>query len=275
MMAVRRRVYTGTRRAAGMLGVEGLWLRAATRYVWERPAIDPGPGKVLFQVVGRPRTGTTLLANLINVHPDAYCMSEPYRFFFGRGCWMADDECVAQHPNRFVSRNMRTRSETRVGVKETFFTANQALGWRNQRFFDEMKRLGAVTVVIQRDPRDTYASARESARRGDPTVPDIFTDSWKTFVEWAAKHADVAVTYEALVLEPEKTMAKVLDALGLASEGYRPSPEPMIGGGDRGALAGRSIDGSSVGSYRTRVSREAVMAIEQRCQDEMRALGYL
>jgi hypothetical protein len=270
---MRRRLYTGTRRVAGGAGFGALWAWAATRYVWHKPTIDPGAGKVLFQVVGLARTGTTLLANLVNVHPDAYCMSEPYRAFYLYGTCVGGSE-TSEHPDAFVSRVMRARTETRVGLKETFFSTKHPLDWRNQRFFESLKRQGVITLVVQRDPRDTYASVREFARHSGG-VPDGFTNNWKLFAQWAAEYADIAVTYEALVLDPEATMSLVLGALGLSIVDYAPIPQPTTGQGDPKALASRAIDSSSIGSYAARLSGEAVAALEERCQDEMRGLGYL
>jgi LPS sulfotransferase NodH len=219
---------------------------------------------VLFQVVGVPRSGTTLLANLISAHPDAFCMSEPYFTFFARGCCVDGDERLGEHPNRFVSRVMRSRPESRVGVKETYAA--------NQRFYEALKEAGTITIAILRDPRDTQASVRDFL--GHENL-ERFASKWSEFVQWAGVHADVTVSYEDLVREPIETMARVFDRLGLSSEGYVAIPAPMYGIGDPRALAGDPLDTRSIGSYRTRLPDGAAEWIEERCRAEMRALGYL
>lgn len=141
-------------------------------------------------------------------------------------------------------------------------------------------------VIVVRDPRDVLASRK--ALKWPIGEVQLVCNQWNRMLASfdnnvsPGEHDVVIVNYEALVEDPDKCVASILDALevegtyGVAGfeqraaaaeiDGVNISPVDMWRG---------EISQARIGRYRTILQADEVDEIEKRCNRYMRQLGYL
>jgi len=145
----------------------------------------------------------------------------------------------------------------------------------------------AVCAIILRDPRDTLASLNHG--RGETFTgtrkPTLFNlRQWRKSVAFALHLAGRSrfhwLRYEDLVAAPASGLEAITQSLGVASfttDAFTHGIPDQDGGlwqGNSSHAAARSLDDSSVGSYRTVLPRTVVDYVEATCYPELTALGY-
>jgi hypothetical protein len=251
------------------------WRRLGHHDVWFSHPLSQidRSGKQLFQVAGLARSGTTLLAGLIDEQPDAMCLSEPFRSWVLHAKSTYDDGVWTRHPSRLVEDQCRRRPERCIGVKETFYSNQHPDGHANEDFFRRNASDGIITIALVRDPRDVYASV-EAMLGPRPDVPERFTATWLTFVEWSSVAADCLITYEDLVATPNAVLERVCTTLQIEFDDSRVSLRGRAGEGDKKALCGGSVSTRSIGRFTQRLDRAKALQIEERCGSRMARFGY-
>lgn len=235
----------------------------------------------IFQVVGVPRSGTTILSVALNAHPEAVCLVEPFLSWLKRGSFPCptpggEVEPRSEPPIDAIAELARRDGLQWVGFKETFRLARHPT-FPTERFVRESHARGAVdaTLAIVRDPRDVWVSTVtrfEEAR--DTILDEDFTDAWNRFATWVLDAGVYHVRYEDLVIGSETILGKVADRLGLEFHEAMVEPSPTRGGGDARAERGGTLDPSSVGRHREELARSDRAFIEARCGTGMDRLGY-
>jgi hypothetical protein len=275
-MSVLTPVLRASRRASGRIGLREPWQRLANREVWSAARVSEvdRSGKTLFQLVGVARSGTTLLAGLLDQQPDALCLSEPFRAWVMRGSSRYHGGEWSGHPSRLLEDLCRTRPERCIGFKETFYTSEHRHGLANEHFFRRNAAAGVPTIAIVRDPRDVYASVEGMVGSRDG-VPERFARTWSAFAEWARDAAACLVTYEELATSPGPAMERVCGTLGIECDVREPAIAARSGEGDRRALRGGSVSTGSIGRFAERLDAAKVAQIERACGEAMASFGYV
>ncbi|MGB5622258.1 MAG: sulfotransferase, partial [Gammaproteobacteria bacterium] len=190
-----------------------------------RAAADMPPGQGgedLVFIVGAPRSGTSLLEQMLDAHPKVYGAGEsPLLGELVHGALSADTRLRA-------TRLAQLADDYRRGLPERLPAA--------QRLVDKMPlNFQYLPLIRAAFPKATIIHCRRDAR--DVGVSCYFTDfadqalGFATRLDWLAvwlrgyqqvmsRWADdcapvLAIDYEALIETPEPTLRRLLDALGL------------------------------------------------------------
>ena len=244
----------------------------------------PRNGKMIFQVVGLPRSGTTLLALIIDNHSEAVCLIEPFLSWLSRGIFdvkiMDTPRFLTQFrllpPHKIIGVLCKNSSTQAIGFKETFRT--QAQNLPTDIFLMQNAADGSVdqTIVIVRDPRDGWAS---NLKRDDNTQLDSqaflgYLNAWNRLGEWIINDNLLMMRYEDLVLTPQ-TLRKVFDPLGLNySEELLARNETKSFLGDSNALSGGKMFTTSIGRYKSNLKDSTIKAIQDQCSEYLSLFGY-
>jgi sulfotransferase len=198
----------------------------------------------LHALAGLPRSGTTLLGNVLAQHPDVHVSGTSALPL----CLEAVQGVLSTAPE------VQSDLATVPGAYERYVAAMQGLidgwysqldgdpavidkgrGWIMHRALLDQLAPGSVLVVCVRDPRDVVASIerqhRATAAFNSPLArtiyevaellmqPDGMVGGPMRFAEDLIRRkvgGVVWVRYESLVIDPATTVAKVADTLGLA-----------------------------------------------------------
>jgi hypothetical protein len=198
-------------------------------------------------VIGVPRSGTTLLTNLLAQHTHVTCLSEPFlplaipgNFRLRRFCRKLANQAGAPYlpppmdrdPSNFLDylhRLMDLNDNTLV-IKETY---RSDYGLQNGPLFDLFAQEKYPVVGIRRHPLSVVASSlrfygrfkgirRQLMRLAIPNLPDYGTDSemaaymaenWLSYEYWCKEHAIPMISYEELINDPESTLDNARDLL--------------------------------------------------------------
>jgi len=239
----------------------------------------------LLQIVGFPRSGTTLLTGIVNGLNGVVCLSEPYLQWEYSGQVELPGKVESQIENRaqklfpsFLLRRIADLSNVQVvGFKETFMKLYepQAL------FLQGNLKTGCAdyTIIVVRDPRDIWASLSDfmdgtsQEYQWWKRVQSWYPPIWNEYCEWALNANARIITYEDMVRAPMSMIADVSSYLQV------PPPESIhvsaTGIGDEMALSGRPISTNSIGRYRERLTEEEIALIETNCADMMHHFGYV
>ena len=259
-------------------------------------------------IVGAPRSGTSLLRNMLNRHPSIWLCDETRFGFkiFARSKAFGD---LGKLENRqlLVDRYIETNAAKGLGYAPDGL-ANALLhgGTSYKEFFTALIRYGAVTkgcarfgektpghafitetlcewypdclvVHIVRDPRDVVASLQRMPFGSDCIASN--TRIWKKHVVSAEtsshRHNFLQVRYESLIEDPESILRRVLERAG---EEYTPL---LLEAGDAKEdnewwfeRANKPLQSTRIGKWRGQLSDEEVSIVEWLASDEMSRFGY-
>lgn len=274
-----RRLVTG---AAGFLGLADLRDRRRVSAVMDARLLRNDPtGARVFQVVGIPRSGTTILSVALNAHPDVVCLIEPFLSYLKSGSLNCPDsegntDMRRDRPHEVIAELRRRPNLKWVGFKETFRLAHHRL-FPNAGFIRANTREGVVdaTIAIIRDPRDVWVSTLTRYEWSKKLPLDRnFTDSWNAFVEWTLEDKVHRVRYEDLVDDPMEVMEGIAKHLGIEPRKSMMKPPAVRGMGDDRGEEGGELFTTSVGRYRRELNPGPRAFIEAHCASGMREFGY-
>jgi len=203
-------------------------------------------------IVGSPRSGTTLLRNLLSRHPNlAICGETRFYMDVYQRRWVFGDLNKPSNRLRLVERYLATRRVQQLGVdldglKEKLL--REAGSYRDlfqcimeyhadsqgkARFGEKTPHHafcteilsewypGAAIIHLVRDPRDVVASLEDMPWASESVVNNALL--WRLFNQAARRSSHrpgyLLVRYEALSAEPERGLRRICDHL---SEDYAP-----------------------------------------------------
>ena len=270
-----------------MLGLSKAWSELIGSYAMSSNALKaiPRHGKTIYQVVGLPRSGTTVLAASLENRRDTICLIEPYLSWLTRGYFEFTGRknpaermrmVYNKPPHQFIKAICEQNELSFAGFKETFRDRSHPT-FPTESFImrNVQEKCVDATIAIVRDPRDVWVSVitRFEETRDTP-LTDEFTDCWNKFCQWALDEPVLLVRYEDLVTEPELTFQSICCYLGTTFSPSMLEWSEKKGFGDRRAQSGGRIFISSVGRYKEGLNLQAQRFIEVRCETLMARLGY-
>ncbi len=199
------------------------WNRATLLAAGRNIDVDPAP---VF-VAGMPRSGTSLIDQVIHAHPLAAGVGE----LNSVETWAeAVDEAILQgHPESassdFSSVARRYLADVRKAAPGAQRIVNKALG--NTRILGHLGRLfpGSCIIHVQRDPRDVAVScvmgAFGSQRYPWTARPEWVAAAWRDsqrLMEHWSRELDIPILevhYESLVQRGEPELRRIIDFIGL------------------------------------------------------------
>lgn len=213
-------------------------------------APEPGvPEPALFFALGVPKSGTTWIERALNAHPEVVCKGEgKFHYFRDR---LAD---AGKAYNGFIAdRNTRVFGQAvfpplTLDEVDAVFAAFVETRLRRDGPFPGVKRLGckdpdfglyitdfapifprADYLHIIRDPRDATLSMLHHMQRVHPEVRFPSTEAflkdtalgWRNYIDGVRAETAkrglscLEFTYEAMKADPEATLGRVFDFLGV------------------------------------------------------------
>jgi hypothetical protein len=253
---------------------------------------DVSTSEHLF-VLGPPRSGTTLLKNILQSHSEICGVDSETRFFLRsnyagfRHPSIPDDEMntlirESQSPvdlfDRFAER-MKEQSQANRFLEKT---PEHAL--RLSYLLDHFPRSHFAFIV--RDPRDGVRSARKH-----PVIWSTFPDKdrlggylevWRRSVEAFLVHAGddavVQIRYEDLCRDPQTEVRALLQEIGIQFEDQQLDPEEYgktkASTSETHSRLRAPITAKSVGRWKDTLTKTDILRIERTLADEMKALDY-
>jgi hypothetical protein len=239
----------------------------------------------LFQLIGIPRSGTSILSVALDSHPDIICLSEPYLSWLQGGRFQLS--CSAEHlmndtmthlpPTDVIQQICRSLPSTnqRVGFKETFRDLSHPT-FPSQPFLMKNAQYQSVefTIAILRDPRDIWVSTQTRFEGIRYELDQSFTDCWNTFAQWILNQNIFYVRYEDLAHNPAQTLQTVCQYLDRPMHSSILAPKPNKGEGDQTAFAGGSLSSRSVCRYKDELDPISRAYIETACATLMTQFDY-
>jgi hypothetical protein len=263
-------------------------------------------------ICGSPRSGTTLVSQILNAHPDVTIFDEVNlldvarlweRFHSQREQAALAGTSVSE--SAFYQAVMRAESPTTLLSELLFNDHAETQRWGEKypdyvNTADELQRLfpGSVMVFVLRDPRAILASMLRykgsSARTaGDFWIVDDPTDGIEVLRRSAEQYKNirdkvVPVKYESIVADPAAEIPRLCGAVGLPfrPEMLAPKPGPLPGSALTSQFVRNGVELPWKSSNRSNISREIVdkwrgelddafwKSIEGEMQPLIRAFGY-
>jgi hypothetical protein len=263
-------------------------------------------------ICGSPRSGTTLVSQILNAHPDVTIFDEVNlldvarlweRFHSQREQVALAGTSVSE--SDFYERAMQADSPTALLSALLFDGGESSQRWGEKypdyaNTVDEVQRLfpGSVMVFVLRDPRAILASMLRykgsSARStGDFWIVDNAKDGIEVLKNSAAQYSNirdkvVPVRYELIVSEPAKAIPNLCNAVGLTfrPEMLAPKPGPLPGSALTSQFVRNGVELPWKNSNRSEISGDIVdkwrgelddtfwASIEDEIEPVMRAFGY-
>jgi hypothetical protein len=265
-------------------------------------------------ICGHPRSGTTLLASLLDGHPQLSVFPEELNFFHhiyrrrdrGRAVWSHSGfKIIAESP--LYADIDRAELQSRVALLLSQGPDERALLKGLIAIWHDLRRLGtgqerhwvektpkserwaglldrwfggrAIFLHILRDPRDNFVAYRRSHPRVGPLG---FANRWRYSAALGIRNAARLpnyhlLRYEDLVLEPVAVMGRVAGLIGILPDPvlYTPTKNGRSWGGNSSeAVAFSGISASQVGKHRTQLSRGEISAIERLTGPYIAQFGY-
>lgn len=257
--------------------------------------ISPLEARSPIFIGGQRRSGTSLFRVLLNRHPHIACGPESK---FVQGSFVDWHERLLDQWADFIDTYGLSAHDVDSGIAalvDTLFTRYQLregkIRWAekspgNILAIDYLFRLfpRAQFIHVIRDPRDTYCSIRDRARRDRPDWekfhPSRAARDWRAAIlagiPWRARpDRYLEVRYEELVREPESSLRRVMTFLNEAWDPrlLDPDADNSEARGDRQVRRGPIIT-TSIGRWRSELSGTEVKKIERVAGELMAELGY-
>ena len=232
----------------------------------------------LIQLIGLPRSGTTLLAQVVGKHSDILTLSEPFLMYLDNGFFRWSDKAgkvrtTLSNPGKLIKRFLKERPGKYLAFKETWRDPSSDY-YPNSEFLLQNWQRGIKTIAIVRDPRAVWYSSLNRYSDGVSQMPDdTFLQSWCRFGRMIRESGMPYVRYEDLVLHPGEALARVFGSIGFDEYPSDLNLPVMTGYGDEKAQSGGVISDASLTKYR-RLDAAVLARIESSCSDFMREFGY-
>lgn len=244
-------------------------------------------------VLGPPRSGTTLVKNVLRAHSKVCGVDDETHFFLRKNYVEFRDPDVPDHKMEDAIRRARTIPElfdefARARKQETgasiFLEKTTVHALRLGYVLDHFPSGKAVLVV--RDPRDCYRSAKNNLGvwNGLPSDDPLsaYIETWKRCVWAYFDHKESTrvhlVQYEDFCRDPDSGLERIMEFLEMDVESQQLNPS-MYGRtrvSERQGLTrlGESISARTIGKWRETLNESEVERIERLVSEEMKKLGY-
>lgn len=244
-------------------------------------------------VMGPPRSGTTLIKNVLQSHSEI-CGIEGETFFFLRENYSdfrrpsVDDQRMKQIIRRSKSdvdlfdRFAAIVKDKKDGKRFLEKTPEHAI--RLEYILDHFPASQAIFVI--RDPRDGLSSARKyeaywnSLPDGDRVGGYIETwrESVKKYLDNRGNTAVSLVCYEDFCREPEQALQRLADDLGIQVEPQQLDPsyysQTWYSNEQSHSRLKEPITAQTVGRWKQELTGEDFSRVEEELGHEMKSLGY-
>lgn len=222
-------------------------------------------------ICGVPRSGTTILANIVDSHESAIALIEPHlnRDFNGSYMHESIGGGIKKDPRELFSE---LNGYNILSFKETY--RNPYQGMNNASEISEYLSWTDTEMFIVRDVRGVLGSQKNVD--WGPNSAKMVAKNWNNFVSVIRERELNYIRYEDLVLNTEQTKKQIFDCLGLELyEGYtlhkRNSDQP----GDNKANESLGVIERSLTKWRDRITEEEEEALIGSCKRNMVDLGYI
>ncbi len=245
-------------------------------------------------IIGVPRSGTTLLATLLEGHPELYVDDEAIALralhLRARLNTLPPGEAVREATDedprlqRFYDQLPKQFSTTGPALLQML---NAVAGGR--RYVDkspdalpETERLaglfpGSRFLLVVRDPRPTVASLRRRQYLELREAALLWRD-WTRYViglqRWWPEGTLLRVRYEDLVTEPKETLRHVCTFLGVTFREEMLDLRASTATGGAGAYVKSTFDVAALERWRKSMPRSDQRLVEAICRPEMKLLNY-
>ena len=234
----------------------------------------------VVQVVGIPRSGTTLVGALLGAHRRTLSLIEPFLSYVKNGSFAWTDASGAgrvcfRPPLRFINRvTSGVGGKDLLAFKET---------WRNERqdyfpnsdFIRRNAEGGVRTIAVLRDPRAIWRSfVRRPGTEYEGAPGDAFVSNWNSYCEWMVEQKLFCVRYEDLMLQPDAETGRLFSYLGLPSLEKPIRLACVYGHGDERGQSGEAI-APRFSDVDEGLAPQVSRTILDSCGGWMRRLGYL
>lgn len=230
-------------------------------------------------VVGAPRSGTTMLANVIANHPAICSLDSETSLFAWKDTFLLFEGKAGMNSWRFNA--FRREHKDLVAMFDAL--AQQRLAETGAtRFLEKtpqhvlnldyiLKHFPKAQVVnIIRDPRDAWCSSKSNSSIAQKT-PRKFARYWRRCIrtrqEFANHPAIFDIRYEDFTAAPEATLRPLMEWLGEGFDERQLSVEEMgahhLAGSSRFRQLGKAINTGSVGRWQKDLSAEEVATINR------------
>lgn len=267
------------------------WTNVTRNIAWR--LTDAETKTPTIQILGAPRSGTTLLKNLIGSHSRiATCQSECTGIFMLRDLF-APNHMLAKELSTSVVAELQADCKNIVEYYErvaSFFLKAESkffldkanvLGEYNLRYY--LKSLvNSRYVFIVRDPRDVASSAGRHIYLKKTPLQRI-VDAWlyniKVLDRLSGRRPTLVVRYEDLCRSPEETMTTVMEFCDLEFEadqtasGYKRSGGRLVNTEGFQRLV-QSVDSASIGVFRKSLNEEQIKSVEKLTREGLLRFQY-
>lgn len=266
-----------------------------------------------FVVIGFPRSGTTLLSQLLDAHPDISCPPETY-LFSAAGRFLAEQSSVEGPPIGVLSGLGFlgiTPEEVMAPLRDMVFgfhdrIAGDAKVWVEKTAVDifHLEELEALLaghvrfIVMVRHPLDVIASNMDLAAALGAQLPEMFAltrgvngptegfaqawiDRMEALSAFVERNSDAAyvLRYEDLLNEPAARLDALFEFMGVAADSAgvieRAFSQPgRLGLGDFRVHETNGIRPATKDSWRQRLPRVAVARVLPRLAPIMERYDY-
>ncbi|MGR9108339.1 MAG: sulfotransferase, partial [Gammaproteobacteria bacterium] len=261
-------------------------------------------GFLIAFLLGVPRSGTTLLAALLNQHREILCPPEPWLLLgldaIGQvpAQHVADSSLVGKALSEFFAED---RSEALRAAAEAIYqkaldkSGKTVFVDKTPRYYHSLDLVQAFlpqgrVIVLFRNPLDVAASYRESwnidlpklieEREDSPAVFD-YVLGFKRLIDFAEQNPVLTMHYENLVASTDSEMKRAFDFLGLSEVAVSSDLDLSLSDyarssfGDRNILQHPIVHAGSVNRYKSVFSRTEIEVLSG-ClgQNLFERLGY-
>ncbi|NOY17543.1 MAG: sulfotransferase [Gammaproteobacteria bacterium] len=278
------------------------------RHIHQTPQLGSYPAPIF--IMGCPRSGTTLISQILNSHPDfaIYHESYFYHILTGEMKYYGD---LSRHENLryFVSdvidiikRKATDEHDFQPDLDSVIeMTGNHSLsgviasvltlyaqqhnkirgGDKTPENYEYLNRIGSElpdspVLFVVRDPRDVCLSSRKLFNSSLQRTSRL----WNESIQRYAFHKDAVklISYETLVENPEAEVKAICHHIGIS---YTPEmlkhskniPSRFLDGKKDLGLLNSSISSRSVGGFHS-MNNDEIQLIETLCQQGMELMGY-
>lgn len=261
------------------------WIR---NVAWRFPRAH-SDSRIIF-VVGAPRSGTTLVQRILAVHPRCFTIPGETALFSARNLFVqparftltAEETTVLYRKSHDVVEfleNAASALAERAGGRDIFIEKTPQHVFSLpfiRRYFPN----GRIINVV-RDGRDCFCSAQGHAWIPQRHSVREFAMYWRNCIRAAARgtnSAMISIRYEDLSRDPEATVRRTMEFMGLPFEG-RQLDETAIGDDRRSDAAAfrrlkEPISTSSCGRWRAELTTTQLATFNDVAGEELKAWGY-
>lgn len=244
-------------------------------------------------VLGPPRSGTTLIKNVVRSHSEVCGVDDETHFFIRKNYVEFRSPGVPDSKMKRVIEESSSipdlfdgfaKARKRETGKPIFLEKTTIHALRTKYILEHFPKSKLVFVV--RDPRDCFRSAKNNPNVWEGLPSDdrlgAYMETWKRcvwgYLDYESHGRICLVQYEDFCRAPTKELSRVMDFLSLDMEERQldPSIYSRTEVSERQGLKRLqdTVSPKTVGKWRKTLDDREVARIEQLVGDEMKDLGY-